>query len=186
MASSYAEWKRGMSELDSLIAVTGANILVMRKLDGIAEFEIKLLLNPPRNGEIAPELEDYFDRLSTKLFGITRDDTYFKFPSNFDSLIEGTEERWRIQSGANEYEDQFVTDHNADDEAVSTLLILGVDFRDDRGDPLRCTKLFGRQVTAAVMKIMGRLPDAETLGLKSWERKLEKDAQLHLARKGKR
>lgn len=186
MASTYTEWKLGMSELDSMIAKTGTNVLVMRKCDGIVEFETKLLLNPPRNSEIPPALEDYFDRLSTNLFGITRDDTRFKFPSNFDSLIEGTEEWWRIQSIADEYEDQFVTDYSADDEAVSTLLILGVDFRDDRGDPLRCTKLFGRQVTAAVLKIAGRLPDADALGLKSWENKLKKDAQLHLARKGKR
>jgi hypothetical protein len=186
MASSYAEWKRRMSELDALIAQRGAYILVIRKLRGIAEFESKLLLNPPRNGEVVPELEEYFDRLSSNLFGITRDDTRFKYPSNFENLIEETAEWCSIQVGAKEYEDQFVTEYSADDEAVSTLLILGVDFRDDRGDPLRCTKLFGRQVTAAVLKIMGGLPDADALGLKSWERKLEKDAQLHLARKGKR
>jgi len=186
MATSYAQWKLELKELDAFIADRGAKILLVRTLDGIAEFETKLLLNPPRNGEIAPELEVYFEKLSRKLFGITRDETRFKFPANFDALIEGTEEWWKIQSSADEYEYQFITDYNADDEAVSTLLMLGVDFRDERGDPLRCTKLFGRQVTAAVMKIMGRLPDADALGLKNWESMLEKDAQMHLARKRKR
>lgn len=159
---------------------------MIRRLDGIAEFENKLLLDPPRNGEIAPELDDYFDRLSTKLFGITRDDTRFKFPDSFPRLIEGTEEWWRIQSSADQHGGHFVTDDCTDDEAVSTLLAMGVDFRDERGDPLRCTKLFGRQVTAAVMKIAGLLPDADAVELKSWESKLEKEAQLHLARRGKR
>ncbi|WP_149748223.1 hypothetical protein [Rhizobium sp. RU35A] len=186
MADNYAEWKGRMAELDSVIAKMGGKVLVIRKLDGIAEFENKLILNPPRNGEVAPELDDYFDRLSTKLFGITRDDTRFKFPDSFHSLIEGTEEWWQIQSSADQHERHFVTDDSADDEAVSTLLILGVDFRDERGDPLRCTKLFGRQVTAAVMKIAGLLPDADAVELKSLESKLEKEAQLHLARRGKK
>lgn len=186
MANSYEDWKRELSELDSLIAARGYKILAIRKLDGIAEFENKLLLNPPRNGEIASELHDYFDRLSVNLFGITRGDTHFKFPANFHNLTEGTAEWWQIQSSADEHEDQFLTDYRADDEAVSTLLMMGVDFRDDRGDPLRCTKLFGRQVTAAVLQIGGRLPDADVVGLKNWESKLESDAKLHLARKGKR
>lgn len=105
---------------------------------------------------------------------------------NFENLIEGMPEWWRVQSSATEFEDQFSTGQMTDDEAVLALLVLGVDFRDERGDPLRCTKFLCRQVEGgAVGKVMGHLPDVEELGLKSWESKLQKEAQLHLARKGR-
>jgi hypothetical protein len=183
MASSYAEWKLRASEIDALITEIGASLLSIMKLEGVQELENKLLLNPPRNGVVAPWLEEHIDRLSTKLFGITEEDTHFKYPDNFENLIEGSPEWRRVQSRANEYEQQFSTDYMADDEAVLILLVLGVDFRNERGDPLRCTKFLCRQVEAAVGKVMGHLPDVEELGLKSWESRLQKEAHLHLSRK---
>jgi hypothetical protein len=185
MANSYADWKRQMSELDALISRIGASIILIRKLEGIAELESKLLLNPPRNGELVHELDEIIDGLSSNLFGVTKEDTQFKYPNNFGDLSEGGAEWWSIQSRANEYEEQFTTDYMADDEAVLTFLAMGVDFRNDRGDPLRCTKLLCRQVEGAVTKVLGRLPDVQELELKALESKLENDVRLHLARKGK-
>lgn len=185
MASSYAEWKLRTSEIDAVIARIGASLLRIRELEGILELEGKFLLNPPRNGKASPQLAEYIDQLSTKLFGITEEDTYFKYPDNFENLIEGMPEWWRVQSRANEFEDRFSTGQMTDDEAVLALLVMGVDFRDERGDPLRCTKFLCRQVEGAVFKVIGHLPDAEELGLKTWESKLRKEAQLHQARKGR-
>ncbi|MBY4615711.1 hypothetical protein [Rhizobium redzepovicii] len=186
MASSYAEWKLRTSEIDAAIAQIGASLLRIRELEGVAELEGKLLLNPPRNGKASPQLAEHIDRLSTKLFGITEEDTHFKYPDNFESLIEGMPEWWRAQSRANEFEDRFSTGQMTDDEAVLALLVLGVDFRDERGDPLRCTKFLSRQVEGAVFNVMGHLPDFEELGLKTWESRLQKEANLHLSRKGRR
>ncbi|WP_105435851.1 hypothetical protein [Neorhizobium tomejilense] len=185
MANSYAEWKREVSELDALISKIGASVLQVRKLEGIAELEDKLILSPPRNGEVTPDLEDVVDQLSIKHFGITNADTRFKYPDGFEDMVKGMAEWWSVQSRADDHEEQFSTSLMTDDEAVLALLVLGADFRDGRGNPLRCTKLLCRQVEAAALKIMGHLPDVNALGLKTWESKLEKDAQLHLARKGR-
>lgn len=185
MASSYAEWKLRASEIDAAITQIGASLLSIRNLEGVRELESKFLLNPPRNGEVTPQLAEYIDRLSTKFFGITEEDTHFKYPDNFENLIEGMPEWWRVQSRANEFEGRFSTGQMTDDEAVLALLVLGVDFRDERGDPLRCTKFLCRQVEGAVRRVMGHLPDAEELGLKTWENRLQKEAHLHQARKGR-
>jgi hypothetical protein len=186
MANSYAEWKREMSNVDAIFAEMNAKIVVVRNLDGIIEFERKLLLNPLRNGEITPILIDYFNKLSTNLFGVTRDQTFFKYPPSFENLLPGTAEWWSFRSAAEEYESMFITDNGTDDEAAYDLLMMGVDFRDDQGNPLRCTKLFGRQANAAALKIMGSLPDSDALRLSTWANKLEDEAKLHLAGKGKR
>ncbi|MGO7836511.1 hypothetical protein [Rhizobium johnstonii] len=185
MSSTYAEWKLRTSEIDAVIAQIGASLLRIRDLEGVAELEDKLLLNPPRNGKASPQLTEHIDHLSIKLFGITEEETHFKYPDNFESLIEGMPEWWNVQSRANEFEDRFSTGEMTDDEAVLALLVLGVDFRDERGDPLRCTKFLCRQVEGALFKVMGHLPDVEELGLKTWESKLQKEAQLHLCRKGR-
>ncbi len=92
MASTYAEWKLRTSEIDAVISQIGASLLRIRDLEGVAELEGKLLLNPPRNGKASPQLAEHIDRLSTKLFGITEEDTHFKYPENFESLIEGMPE----------------------------------------------------------------------------------------------
>ncbi|MBY5406506.1 hypothetical protein [Rhizobium leguminosarum] len=183
MASSYAEWKREVSELDALISKIGASVLQVRKLEGIAELEDKLVLSPPRNGEVTPDLEDIVDQLSIKHFGITNEDTQFKYPDGFEDMVEGMAEWWSVQSRADDHEERFSTSLMTDDEAVLALLVWGVDFRDDRGDPLRCTKLLCRQVEAAALKIMGHVPEADEVGLKNLAIRLERDARLHFARK---
>lgn len=183
MARTYAEWKREVSELDALISKIGASVLQVRKLEGIADLEGKLILSPPRNGEVTPDLEDMVDQLSIKHFGITNKDTQYEYPDGFENMVEGTAAWSSVQSHADDHEEMFSTRLMTDDETVLALLVWGIDFRDDRGDPLRCTKLLCRQVEAAALKIMGHLPSSDEVALKSLERRLEKDAQLHFERK---
>lgn len=82
-----------------------------------------------------------------------------------------------------DHEDQYDTAEATDDEAVERLLALGLDFRDGKGQPLRCTKLFCRQAEAAAKGIMGRMPDCAAAGLESWAKALERDAIKHMSRK---
>jgi hypothetical protein len=82
-----------------------------------------------------------------------------------------------------DHEDQFETAEATDEEAVAALLVLGFDFRDGRGQPLRCTMLYCRQAEAAAKGIKGKMPDRAATGLESWEKKLERDAREHMNKK---
>lgn len=81
------------------------------------------------------------------------------------------------------HEQRFETNDCSDDEAVEILLRLGLDFRDERGFPLRCVRLFRRQAEAAAKGIVGNMPECEAVSLKQWETTLEADARSFLKRR---
>lgn len=62
-------------------------------LPGFRRMEDKLLLNPPRQGLLSPEVEDFADNLSKETFGIVRNDTLFELPRAYDELPEWSDER---------------------------------------------------------------------------------------------
>lgn len=127
-------------------------------LPGFRHFEDLLLLH--NRGETPPEIDDEEDKLSLQTFGITRRDAF-----NLDG--------------------QFQTDHLYDDEAVTLLQRLGLDFSDQNGQPLRCTMQFARQAEAASKGIAGRMPDRSSVGLDRWQSDLEAGAREHMAKRGR-
>ncbi len=126
---------------------------------------------------------DFADVISIEIFGITESDTLFKIPSGYDDLPGWSQELAEINDSWDLHEEQFETANATDDEAVAILLRLGLDFRDERGQPLRCTKLFSRQAEAAAKGIMGKMPDREGADLESWTTKMMQAAREHMSKK---
>ncbi|RWK73163.1 hypothetical protein [Mesorhizobium sp.] len=92
-------------------------------------------------------------------------------------------ERWDIEDAFNKHEDQYETCEATDDEAVTVLAGLGLDFNDGRGQPLRCTKYFCRQAEAAAKGLMGKMPDRAAANLAVWGSALEQAARVHMNKK---
>ncbi|MCV9962192.1 hypothetical protein OIU34_09800 [Pararhizobium sp. BT-229] len=183
MKDKYKNWHKLTGGEQISPATKRIDLIKMLSIPGIIDLEGKLLLNPPRNGNLVPSVEEYVDSVSLKIFGITATDTLFELPEGYEDEPEGTLEWFRVQSRLCDHEDQYATADSTDDEAVEILLMLGFDFRDDRGQPLRCTKFLCRQAEAAARGMMGTMPDRAEVGLEAWAKKLEQDAKQHMARK---
>lgn len=170
---------------DTTTAAKSASAAPIRLLDlpDFQKAEDRLLLYTSHRGEISTELRDFIDELSKRTFGITVIDTLFEYPQGWNDLPEWSAEWEEIEDRFDAHEDQFETSDANIDEAVEILLRLGLDFRDLRGAPLRCTKFFCRQAEAAAKGIMGKMPDRAAAGLESWERSLKRDAERHLKKK---
>lgn len=104
-----------------------------------------------------------------------------------DTLYQGTGADPDFEYFAKEHHDsQFETDDMSDDQIVAYFLPLGLDFRDARGHPLRCTIFIARQAEAALKGVSGQLPKPEQAGQSNWEEKLRRDAESFLKNKAKR
>lgn len=154
--------------------------LRMRELPQVEEAESRLLLY----GDDPHRVEDIIEKLSRELFGITRQETGFEIPPEYWNLQEHSPEWQRISELYDQYEVQFATgDHLTDDEAMEELSRLGLDFSDERGQPLRCTKLLARVAEAAARGIKGTLPDPKKAKLDQAEATLARDRDDFLAKK---
>jgi hypothetical protein len=141
-------------------------------LPGIRQLEDRLLL------EMWHDLD--VDRVCHDLFGITPSGL-FEMPDDFSEL--SICERNRIGEAYEEYEKSFETGGGlTDDEEVKLLRSWGLDFTDDRGQPLRCTKLLSRVAEAAAKGIKGKMPDHTA----QWESALTRDREAFFAKKRKR
>lgn len=183
MKKRYEDWYKLTGE--STPKATNAALPPIRVLGlpGFQGIEDKLCIYTPTRGALSPEIDTMIDELSVATFGITAKDTRFELPENYGRLPEWSDERIEVEDRYNEHEDQYETAEATDDEAVAILLLRGFDFRDARGQPLRCTLHFSRQAEAAAKGIKGRMPDRTAAGLESWTKKLEQEAKLHLQRK---
>lgn len=183
MKKRHEEWLKLTGNRVSAQVDTAVKPIRMLSLPGFQTLEDKLLLYTPRRGELPPQVSGYVDHLSQTTFGTTENDTLFDLPDEYDDLPDWSEERHQIEDRWEAHEAQFETEEADEDMAISILLRLGLDFRDDRGRALRCTKLLCRQAEAAAKGIMGRMPDRATAGLDSWTKALERDAKQHMMRK---
>src|SRR5262249_15625853 len=134
-----AEWSK--------LSVGGAakpkpKMIRVRDLPGVGELELFILGHAPPRGYGIRYFEDQADEVSKKLFGLTRNDTMFRFPDDFESLPEFSEEAIRIWNKYCDFEETSDDERDdlTDDEMVEMLKELGLDFTDERGQPLRCTK----------------------------------------------
>jgi hypothetical protein len=151
-------------------------------LPGVRDLERRLLLY----GDDPHRVEDEVAHVARQLFGIDHQDTDFKVPEEYWGYSENSIERGRINALYRIHEEQFETgEHLTDDEAMVILGRLGLDFSDDRGQPLRCTKLMSRPAEAAARGISGKMPDRDVAGLTQWEDALKRDSEAFLTKKRK-
>jgi hypothetical protein len=129
---------------------------------------------PFRSGVVAPELQKDADEVSRQTFGITRNNTWSDYPDDFESLSDSRKiaanEKW------DRHERRFETTDLPDDKRRDVLKRLGIDFSDERGWPLRCIRLFDRQVEAASKHIVGKMPDRDSIRAAKWGSNFEADA----------
>lgn len=183
MKKRHEEWYKLRGETKPKPASSELPPIRVLDLPGFQGIEDKLCIFTPTRGALSPEIDAMIDDLSTATFGITAKDTLFELPAIYNRLPEWSDERIEIEDRYYDHESQYETAEATDDEAVAILLLRGFDFRDARGQPLRCTLHFSRQAEAAAKGIMGKMPDRAAAGLESWTKKLEQEAKLHLQRK---
>jgi hypothetical protein len=128
-------------------------------------------------------LEPYVTLASQKLFGITEEDTFFDLPDAYWAYEEDSPEKEHLDDLEMEHEEQFETDELTDDETCALLAGLGLDFTDDRGNPLRCTQRLSRCAEAAAKAICGNMPDREVVALEKWGDSFARDAKAFIAKK---
>lgn len=182
MKKRFQEW----SKLTEPVAVPDGErgAIGMLGLPGFQRMEDLLLLHPPRQGDLSPQVEDYANHLSGETFGIVQNDTFFDLPSGYDDMPEWSPERCEIDAKWDAHEEQFETATATDDETVPILLKLGFDFHDHkRGQPMRSVMLFARQAEAAAKGIMGKRLDVEAARLEQFASALEREAKLHMSKK---
>ena len=156
--------------------------LRIRDLPGVRKLEDQLLLYSSNQ----PLVDDAVARLSRQLFGIVSADTEFELPAEYWDLPDYSPEKFRIVKQYNDHERQYETSDNlTDDENMQEMAGLGIDFSDERGQPLRCTKHLCRAAEAAAKGIKGKLPDRGTAALTRWEDKLRRESEAFKAKKRK-
>jgi hypothetical protein len=151
-------------------------------LPGVRDLEGSILLHRDDPGRIVHEVA----LVSQKLFGITQEDTRFEVPDEYWDLPEFSPERVQIEEQYEAHEDQFETgNHLTDDETMELLAKVGLDFSDERGLPLRCTKQMARPAEAAAKGIKGKLPDRAEVEVMQWTDTLTRERDAYLANKRK-
>lgn len=151
-------------------------------LPGVRELEDRLLIYSGDQGRC----EDLAALVSHSIFGIADRNTRFEAPSDLASEMHYSVLA-RIEAGRLEYEHEAnfgAGDDLTDDEIVEVMDDLGFDFRDDRGQPLRCTKLLCRAAEAAAKGIAGgRMPERSEAELTRFEDMLKRSRSDFLAAK---
>ncbi len=166
MKPKYAEWAKLTAHRKSREVLAPIRVL---NLPGFREIEDKFILYQSRSGHLPPEVESACEELSLKTFGTTRSATQFEWPDDYWDSDEYSPERDRIQRWFSEFERRFETEDLADDDRAAVLKRLGLDFTDDRGDPLRCIRVFSRQAEAPLRASGERCPIEVLLSWKPGE-----------------
>lgn len=177
MKARHAEWaKLGASRTPG----QAHPMIRMLALPGFRTLEDKLLIYSRHRGAIPPDVEQAANELSLQTFGITQADTEFEWPEECEEFSEEWE---RTQKQYERYECRFETTNLSEEDTVVSLKRLGFDFSDDRGIPLRCTKLFNRQAEAAAKGFKGRMPDRTSIGIEQWENNLQAAARAFIEKR---
>lgn len=172
----------GTKSLAKLIPEKSAPLRIL-SIPAVSDLERHLLLYGINHPEVAREAA----RVCCELFGIEPSETDYKMPDKYWTLPDYDSEKRRLHNLWVEYEDQFETgDDLTDDETVKVLAGFGLDFSDERGHPLLCTKLFSRAAEFAAKGIKGKLPDRGAVELVKFADSLTRERDAYLANKRKR
>jgi hypothetical protein len=133
-------------------------LIRMRELPQIQTLERRLLLY----GDDPNHVETLIEEASLELFGMRPSDPVYR-----------------------EHETKYLASQQPTDDMMMGVLLglMGLDFSDERGQPLRCTKHLARAAEAAAMGIAGRLPDGKAAELEKFEDGLTRDREAFLAKK---
>jgi hypothetical protein len=157
--------------------------LRIREIPAVIDLERHLLLY----GFDHTETEREAVRVCRSLFGIEPSETAYDMPAQYWTLPDYDMEKHRLYKLWKEYDEQFETgDDLTDDETIEVLARYGLDFSDERGQPLRCTKLFSRVAEFAAKGIKGKMPDIAAGQLAKFEQSLIRARDIYLANKSKR
>jgi hypothetical protein len=148
--------------------------ILIRNFEGVASIEFKLSQYTP-DDVLPAEIDSAVDAVSKVLFGITHRDTIFP-------VYEG-DDPWRWSDEHFDHEDNFLSTDLDDLSTVEFLLGMDkpLDFRDERGHPMRCVMWLRRQAEAAARGFMGTMPDPGVAA----EGKLEAEREAFLAARRK-
>ena len=144
----------------------------MRDLPAVSELERVLLLY----SDDLPRVEQQVSDVSLKLFGITNADTIFY--DDDAEAPEGSAARDRFEERWDQHEERFDSPAMTDDEAMDLLQALGLDFSDDRGQPLRCTKYLMRLAEAAAKGIAGKMPDRGEISVERFDDRMKRGGSV--------
>lgn len=131
--------------------------LIIRDLPGIADLEVKLLLE--RNAYDGAA-EDFCKAAALKLFGVWVTEE----SEIFEQAREAT----------------FANHELADDEVMDVMMSIGIDFSNASGNPLRCTLGLAMSAEFAARGIAGHLPDQNADQFAS---NLERDRDAFMAKR---
>lgn len=81
------------------------------------------------------------------------------------------------------YPHQLLTSYLMDDEITAVMLLYGLDFRDGRGQPLKCIHLIAGPAEAALKGIAGHLPDMLAVQADRFGDEMKAHADTFLANK---
>jgi hypothetical protein len=143
-------------------------------LPGVRDLENYALLyreNPDR-------VADRADQLCEKLFGVTENDTLFEAPDDYDEIVLDSAEWKALQIAWDRHEERYeVQDDLTDDEVMELAKSFGFDFSDERGNPIRSTKMLARVAEAAAKNYAGHMPNSDAARLDRWGEALEKQRE---------
>jgi hypothetical protein len=165
------KWARAASTVvDGLPPVRPprADAVRMRDFPAVQQLEQNFLVYGPASDRTQHEVL----KVCRDLFGVDEHEIYGKAGAADCT----TEEEWYARM---QHLDNAVYAF-MDVEAMEMLLGLGVDFRDERGNPLRCTNALALVAEAAAKGVAGRLPDRGEADAMSFEEKLKRDRDAFL------
>jgi hypothetical protein len=158
----------------------------IRKIPSILKIEDKLLFTCLPD-QLEAELEELVDKVSVEVFGITTLQTIVQHPDDCAELQEDHEQYLIKLKEFFEHEEDYFTQDYGDEDSILILLELGLDFRDENGFPLRCTRYLKRQAEIAAKGKLGKLPDIAAIDEANWEKntfaKIQEEANSFQKRK---
>ncbi|KJS13702.1 MAG: hypothetical protein VR78_11060 [Hoeflea sp. BRH_c9] len=164
----------------------GKNTTILRNIAEINRLEDLCILNMHSRDEATIyKLEDSADLVCKIVFGVSPKELRFDYPDGYFDLSEFSDERIAIDKLWDDYDGQFDTRLLTDDETVGFFVRYNIDFRNERGQPLLCTRYISLAAEAAAKGIAGTLPDLEKVSEQAWEHKLAADAAQFKRTKGK-
>jgi hypothetical protein len=163
------------------------HLIVMRDFECVRHLEEDFLIYPDMD-----HTSERVKKVSRELFGVDIDDLYAIADKedgindvDDSDLLDGQGSFVEYEEeGEESYLDKFACfQYRFDADEAETLLAVGLDFRDGRGHPLRCTRALSLIAEAVAKGALGRKPDPSKISDQAFEAKLKRDAEAYLRKK---
>ncbi|WP_157803319.1 hypothetical protein [Brucella pituitosa] len=164
-----------MSPIPAFIEFKPDEAIRVIDLHGFVEAENRFLLHRSAHGELPADLASYFDELSINTFGITEDDTKYRYPDEYYGYPASDPRRAEYEDCHDWNESCYDTSRMNADDAADYMLERGFDFRHDDGRTMLITKHFCRQAEHAGNGWpRSKIPEAAAPNLDKLEQNLTK------------